>query len=104
MATQGLKLQELTEQVENLRRYNKGANRRAARAEEMLDLATGEEITVEYFERLALMDDSQLRNWIAAGKTMAKNGHEDVLENSVRWAEGSRVPRDALPQNATGEP
>ena len=104
MATQGLKLLELTEQVENLRRYNKGANRRAARAEEMLDLATGEEITVEYFERLALMDDSQLRNWIAAGKTMAKNGHEDVFENSVRWAEGNRVPRAALPKTLQAEP
>ena len=104
MVTQGPELMELTEQVENLRRYNKGANRRAARAEEMLDLATGEEITVEYFERLALMDDSQLRNWIAAGKVMAKKGHKDVLENSVRWAEGNRVPRAALPKTLQAEP
>ena len=104
MVTQGHELLELTGQVENLRRYNKGANGRAARAEEMLHLATGEEMTVEYFERLALMDDSQLRNWIAAGKAMAKKGHEDVLENSVKWAEGNRVLKAALPDGLQAEP
>ena len=77
----------LEEQNENLRRYNKGLNTRIRRLEQHIKFFTAEDMTGETWERLAAMNDNQLRSWVKIGRTMDSKGHDSPVSNAIRWVE-----------------
>ena len=48
-------------------------------------------VTPDQWERLVNMDDQQLRQWVMAGRTMARRKHESPVDNAIRWVEDNRV-------------
>ena len=93
---------DMSEKLENLRKYNKGLNTRNRRLTiwlEYYDITIGEDGEVEtkaglsaaHWDRLRAMDDGQLRQWVMAGQAMELKGHDSPVENSIAWVEGNRL-------------
>ena len=95
-------IHELREQLENLRKYNKGLNTRIKKLEIWLDyydvmigedgqpVSTNDGLKAEDWERLATMDDQQLRQWVKVGRSMDAKDHDAPAENAMRWVEDNR--------------
>ena len=75
---------EYAEQIKNLGQYNKGLQTRISNLKTSvehrdwllaMDAEDGERLDKEQWDKLAAMDDVQLRQWVAAGRRMADKGH-----------------------------
>ena len=77
----------LSEQNDNLRRYNKGLNTRIRRLEQHIKFFIAEDMNEEAWERLAAMNDTRLRQWVKVGHTMSSKGHDSPVNNAIRWVE-----------------
>ena len=51
----------------------------------------GGTVAPDQWERLANMDDKQLRQWVVAGRALARKGHGSPVENAIRWVEENRL-------------
>ena len=57
----------------------------------------GGAVTPQQWEHLAKMDDRQLRQWVMAGRTMARSGRDSPVDNAIRWVEENRVESSEPP-------
>ena len=47
--------------------------------------------TPDQWKRLANMDDKQLRQWVMAGRALARKGENSPVENAMRWVEENQI-------------